>query len=234
MEPRINNRIEFLRRYWNYYILLEDDFLKTERYIAIDKLNFNAFSNEYIKQYQTICSEIDVIAKSYCKEMDNSFSGSTINYYCKCITDNVPDFSQRKVRLINCDIEIFPWKDWNYTLQTQPSGRQNTVVTNPDWWTKYNKLKHNRTTINNETHLPYYKLANQINVLNSLAALFQLEMYYFRTLHQKFFPHEPDVIDYESNLFRIEGWNYKWRMIGKDFAIQNIDEVENAFNDFTD
>ena len=67
MEPTMISRDEFLRRYWDYYLLLEKDFLDTERYLSIDAVNFNAFSNEYIKQYQTICSEIDVIAKSFCK-----------------------------------------------------------------------------------------------------------------------------------------------------------------------
>ena len=224
MEPRINTRIEFMRRYWNYYLLLEKNFLETEQYLAIDELNFEAFSNEYIKQYQTICSEIDVIAKSYCKEINNSFNGDKINSYCKCIIENEPDFSSRKVKLVDSDIEMCPWKDWSYTIQTQSNGRPSIMATNPDWWVKYNRLKHNRTTINRETHLPYYKLANQKNVLNSLAALFQLELYYFRLLHKKHFSHEADIPDYNSKLFVIENWGSKWRMLGPDMAIQYIDD----------
>ena len=67
-------------------MILEKDFLATERYLTIDPLNFGAFSNEYIKQYQAICSEIDVIAKSYCKELESSFNGKSINAYCRCIS----------------------------------------------------------------------------------------------------------------------------------------------------
>lgn len=203
--------------------MLEKNFVETEQYLAIDELNFNAFSNEYIKQYQTICSEIDVIAKSYCKEMDSNFKGKTINNYCKCIIDNNSDFSSRKVKLNNSEIEVIPWENWKYTL-TQTNGKTKIDSTNPDWWTKYNKIKHNRTTIDKEKNCPYYKLANQKNVLYSLAALFQLEMYYYRLLWQKYFssqPNIPDMPDMSSNLFTIENWGNKWLMLGPNLAIQS-------------
>lgn len=213
METRIATRDEFLKRYWNYYLLLEKDFLSIEQYLAIDELNFSAFSNEYIKQYQTICSEIDVIAKSFCKKIDARFSGSSINAYCKCITDNHIDFSSRVVKLEGRDIKVIPWKDWAYSIEPQSNGNSKIVATNPDWWQKYNKIKHNRTTINNDTNLPYYKLANQKNVLNALAALFQLEMYYYRLLHQIDFSNQPDMPYPLSQIFVIENWGNHCQMI---------------------
>ena len=45
MEPLIVTRDEFLQRYWKYYLMLEKDFLETERYLTIDELNFQAFSS---------------------------------------------------------------------------------------------------------------------------------------------------------------------------------------------
>lgn len=210
MEPRMATRDEFLQRYWNYYLLLEKDFLETERYLAIDELNYKAYSNEYIKQYQTICSEIDVIAESFCKELDSSFRGSTIDAYCKAIIDNNSDFSSRIINVKNRSIEIHPWQNWSYTIETQTDGTHKRVVTNPDWWKKYNKIKHTRTTVNNETGLPYYKLANQKNVLNALAALFQLEMYYHRLLQNNHFPNDIDIPEPESALFEIKNWNSQW------------------------
>lgn len=210
MEPRMATRDEFLQRYWSYYLLLEKDFLETERYLAIDELNAKAYSNEYIKQYQTICSEIDVIAKSFCKELDLSFRGKNIDTYCKEIIDNNSDFSNRIIKVKNRSIEITPWQNWNYTLEKQPDGRHKLVATNPEWWKKYNKIKHNRTTVNNETSLPYYKLANQKNVLDALAALFQLEMYYHRLLHMRYFPDDTDFPEPVSNLFEIKNWDSQW------------------------
>ena len=211
MEPRMATRDEFLQRYWSYYLLLEKDFLETERYLAIDEqLNSSAYSNEYIKQYQAICSEIDVIAKSFCKELNASFNGKTIDKYCKIIIDNNSDFSSHVIKVKNRSIEITPWQNWNYTMEIKPNGKLNLVVANPDWWTKYNKIKHCRTTINDESGLPYYKLANQKNVLNALAALFQLEMYYHKLLHQNHFSDDIDIPEPESSLFEIKDWNSQW------------------------
>ena len=219
MEPIIATRDEFLQRYWKYYLLLEKDFLDTERYLAIDELNFNAFSNEYVKQYQTICSEIDVIAKSFCKELDMHFSGNKIDSYCKVILDNNADFANRIVNVKNRSIKIVPWQNWQYSTEIKANGANKIVATNPDWWKKYNKIKHNRTTISTETQLPYYKLANQKNTLYALAALFQLELYYYRTLHRRHFASEPDMPQ-QSKMFEVENWGNKWVVMEGDLSIQ--------------
>lgn len=214
MESNITTRNEFHQRYWTYYLILEKDFLATERYLAIDALNFSAFSNEYIKQYQAICSEIDVIAKSFCREMEPGFKGSSINTYCKCIVDNNADFASRTVKLRDKDIRLTPWENWTYTMESPKKGPPKPVAVNPDWWQKYNKIKHKRTTTNSETGLPYYKLANQKNVLNALAALYQLEMYYYRLLHQKHFRDRADMPGPDSKIYEVENWGNKWVMTG--------------------
>lgn len=210
MESRMTTRSDFLQRYWRYYLLLEKDFLKTERYLAIDELNFSAFSDEYIKQYQTICSEIDVIAKSFCKELDVHFTGNTIDAYCKTIVDIHTDFARRVIDTKNRGIIVTPWKDWSYTIENRTNGTNKIVATNPDWWKKYNKIKHTRTTVNRESGLPYYKLANQKNVLYSLAALFQLEMYYHKLLQKNHYPNDIDIPEPASSLFEIQDWDSSW------------------------
>lgn len=219
MEPRMSTCNEFLQRYWTYYLILEKDFLDTERYLAIDELNFSAYSNEYIKQYQTICSEIDVIAKSFCKELDLHFSGTKISDYCKTILENYLDFSDRVINVKSREIKIKPWYNWKPSIRTQSDGITRTVVTNPDWWKKYNKIKHNRTTVNDETGLPYYKLANQKNTLYALAALYQLELYYYRALHSLYFPNEPDMPP-QSKMFEIENWGNRWVVLEGDLRLQ--------------
>lgn len=223
MEERIEVRNEFLQKYWSYYLMLEKNFIEIEQYLTIDELNFNAFSNEYIKQYQTICSEIDVIVKAYCKEIDNHFKGCRINDYCQCIIAKESDFSHRKVKLVNKGIEIIPWENWTYSIETQEDGKEKTIFKNPDWWIKYNKIKHNRTTIDKKTGYPYYKLANQKNVLYSLAALFQLEMYYYRLLWKNYFQSSPDMPYPLSELFEIENWGNRWMMLGNNLGFEMID-----------
>ena len=49
---------KFKKLYWNYYNLLEQDFINTLQYVALDYDNFDCFSNEYIKLLELICSEV--------------------------------------------------------------------------------------------------------------------------------------------------------------------------------
>lgn len=216
--PKITTRHDFHQRYWLYFLLLEKDFLQTERYLAIDEINFKSFSNEYIKQYQTICSEIDVVAKSYCKEIDSKFKGSTINTYCKCIIDSNPDFVNRAVKLKGTQILLHPWNNWTYSLEAQNDGKTKITSCNPEWWHMYNKIKHSRTSVNQESGLPYYKFANLENVVNALAALYQMELYYYRLLRQNHFPDEPDMPGPQSRIFEVENWDNLWVMTAENMG----------------
>lgn len=50
--------------YWKYYISLENQFLDTERYVEFDYINNGkAYSIEYLKLFQAVCGEVDVIGK---------------------------------------------------------------------------------------------------------------------------------------------------------------------------
>ena len=77
------DRDKFCCLHWSYYLVLEKDFLDVERYISFDfgdnylydsdhtvadYANSTTFSNEFVKQYQAICSEVDVILKTICRE----------------------------------------------------------------------------------------------------------------------------------------------------------------------
>ena len=56
--------------YFNYYLELERDFFATEPYLTIDEDNYNAFSIQYNRIYQSICSEIDCLLKELCKQLE--------------------------------------------------------------------------------------------------------------------------------------------------------------------
>ncbi len=168
---------EFFEIYWQYYLLLEKDFLLTKRYLAIDEYNAKAYSTEYSKQYQTIGSEIDVFCKEFCKEIDNTFDGDKIQHYCKTITDSLPDFTESKIFVKDLSKDICPWKDWFYKVQIDKNGISKISSNNPKWWNLYNKVKHQRTTkLPSYNNIPFYKLANQENIINALGALYVLEM----------------------------------------------------------
>lgn len=169
---------EFFDVYWQHYLLLEDDFLATKRYLEIDDFNKTAYSTEYSKQFQTICSEIDVFCKELCKEIDGSQSADKIQHYCKVITDSIPDFTETKINVLYWDKEIYPWRNWSYKISIDKNGiLKINSNNNPKWWTLYNKVKHQRTTKKKSyKNIPFYKYANQENIINSLGALYILEM----------------------------------------------------------
>ena len=64
----------FVRDYWGYYRELEQDFLATRKYVSFDILNFATYSMEYLKLFQAVCSEIDVVGKAMAFAANDSFS----------------------------------------------------------------------------------------------------------------------------------------------------------------
>ena len=73
------NTRTFIRQYWNFFETLEDDFIETERYVSLDEDNFDTFSIEYNRLYQSVCSEIDVVAKYLCG-VGNSKANNIVQY----------------------------------------------------------------------------------------------------------------------------------------------------------
>jgi hypothetical protein len=58
----------------------------------------------------------------------------------------------------------------------------------------YNKVKHDRIAIRPETNKPYYKYANQKNVLDALAALFIVDSYSFHLLYERMPDEQKDTL----------------------------------------
>lgn len=150
--------------YFNYYLVLERDFFAMEPYLTIDKENFKAFSIQYNRIYQSICSEIDCLLRELCKQIDMKSNPKNINNYCSIISSYFKSFANETVYFHQSEIELQPWNDCE--------------VNTPTWWTFYNKVKHQRMDIDKESNKPYYKFANLENVLNALAALYITEQYY--------------------------------------------------------
>lgn len=197
---------DFVNYYWNYYLILENDLLYTKRYLEVDQLNNKAYSTEYLKQYQNICSEIDVVLKQYCKELQNDFNGDKINRYCDCINSKDNRMINEEVS-INRNTTLTPWRDW--VITSKPEDKQ-IISNNPNWWTIYNKIKHNRTSVDEESGLQYYKLANQENIYNALAGLFVVEMECYRLITTKnggddYYP------NIESTIFEMKNWERRFK-----------------------
>lgn len=154
------NTNEFEDLYWKNYLITEDDFMKLSRYITFDEDNYKCFSVEFIKQYQAICSELDSVCKIYCPLLVENSTSKSISDYARDILGERQDIVNAEV---GCKgLHLKPWENW-------------TVNDSPDWWRRYNKVKHERYKLDSDGKA-YYKSANLKNVINALAGLFVLCM----------------------------------------------------------
>lgn len=203
------NREEFLLKYWQYYLALEDDFIKTTRYVELNTNNYKTFSIEYTKQYQAICSEIDVLCKEICSINDDNTS-EKFDQYTSTILKTYTDITTRTIDVgLNSRITLKPFKDWAI----------NPKYKSPTWWTSYNWVKHKRN-IN-------FKQANLGNVLNSLAGLYMLEKYLLKdicTIKLEDF----DIPNKDSKIFDILEWETD------SFPLQDIILSGKLWNKWTD
>lgn len=211
-------RDEFCKYHWEYYLVLEKDFLVTERYVAIDlgedylyennnpenKGNGQCFSNEYVKQYQAICSEVDVLMKSICQEINSTSKADNMCGYTEEILDKWPNIVSQKVAVK--DKELMPFKNW----------KTNPMYNAPDWWQPYNKVKHER--------IDNFRKANLKNVLNALCGLYVLEQYFVKFIGDR--DTKEDVPNDISHIFEMVDWETKHTVIGKDSYFITKEEVD--------
>ena len=154
--------------HWHYFLTLDADLDLTSRYVEICQDNFKTYSIEYVRILLAAGSEIDVVAKLLYEKIDSSRDrkAENINHYRKIITAKYSHFHKMEVFLPRYAITLTPWEAWKGTA-------------NPEWWTSYNDVKHER-------HLNFRK-ANLWNVLNAVAGLFVMVTYlYYDSLPELF------------------------------------------------
>lgn len=181
----------FLDKFWRYYLILEERFENSIRYVELSVDNFLTYSIDFVNQIQMIGSEIDVIMKSmsgFCADDRKCIA----DYATKILAD-YSDIVNREVKVR--DILCKPFEGWNtaYAASSLP------------WWEAYNHVKHGRDD--------NFKEASLENVLNALMALYLLEMLYFKKLADD--ENKPDVIRDSSKLFSIVGWQSKYSTMNK-------------------
>lgn len=163
---------EFISAYWSQYILLEKEFISTLHYLSLDSENENAFSQAYAKLILELGSEIDVVLKQYCKNIDKSFKGTDMGEYKDCIQCN-SDFIKQQVEEKITHRILNPWIEWSTSSKRALC-----------WWKVYNKVKHNRTELTEIDNVKKssYKFANQKYTLLALAGLYQILVYTYYPL----------------------------------------------------
>ena len=139
------------RRYWDYYLTIEDDLITASRYVDFVKDNLRCYSFEFARLLLVAGAELDMAFKELCSAIDSSKAPDRIKEYYPVITDEFGDFldTERYVKRSN-RIVLKPFEDW-------------TEKNPPGWWNGYNEVKHKRKD--------YFYRANLENVLNATAAL---------------------------------------------------------------
>lgn len=174
----VNEALEkFIKKYWNYYLRIEEEFYNTRNFVEFSEDNFGTYSIEYLKLYLSVCSEIDVVGKYIAKSFNNSSKPNNIMEWWKEIIEKLK-FENKylyDVEISFIDIKtIIPWENFNYP--------NNPNANSPAWWRTYNDVKHNRTEIDKDTHKEFFTQANLQNVISAFAGLYVLEKSYIKSI----------------------------------------------------
>lgn len=79
---------DYLDKFWRYYLILEERFENSIRYVELNTDNFSTYSIDFVNQIQMIGSEIDVIMKSM--SGFNATDRKSIADYATAILANYP------------------------------------------------------------------------------------------------------------------------------------------------
>ena len=176
-------RNEFNNKYWCYYLLLESDFVKTNRFVQINEDNYKCYSLEFAKLLQAICGELDSVLKVFLSIKPNS--KTKIGFYYEKLKSDYGKMFSEIIKLPNYDIILKPFDGWD---ESNP----------PGWWSDYNKIKHRRGD--------NLERATLENVLNALAALFLVEMHALVRAEGDYL--DLKVPKYPSKIFYIINWGH--------------------------
>lgn len=148
--------------HWDYYLALESDVEKLARYIEFDESNFNTHSIELAHLLLAASSEVDVVMKELCKLLPSKIKIKNIDSYREIIKEDMPPIIGTNIISDRYGLTLSPWSNW-------------AEDKNPIWWKSYNDVKHERSV--------HFSKANLKNVLNSMAGLFVVNIYFN---HEKF------------------------------------------------
>lgn len=202
------NTIEFIHDYWKYFLGLEEQLLETKRYVEFARENRKAYSLEYLKLYQSVCSEIDVLGKELAGAVSQEFCadrGTNIKQWGYALMQVYPELKDELVIFDEC-MDQQPFKDWEYekNISTDINGKQRVILRKKNekalrWWKEYNEVKHRRVGLIEGTK--NYKLANQENLILAFSGLYILERKFILKL---VFPEAQDDLLRQSRLFSIK------------------------------
>ena len=195
---------DFIDSYWNYFLELENEFASTQKYVAFDMSNANTYSIEFLKLYQAVCSELDVLGKEILLHFEPDFkiTGTTgIMHWGYGITKYMRDSLSASVYFSE-KTKLTPWNKFACVKYQDAANatryKLDEKCETPIWWSDYNKVKHSRTSIIDGR--VNYQRANFGNLVQAFAALYILEVFYAEVLERKA---EPYGVSTDSKLFSL-------------------------------
>ena len=172
--------------YWNYAELINEELGKTAQYVEPDKENYNTYSLAYTKIILSACSEIEVVCKLLCQQIDpkkDYVSSEILNKSGSKLVKNMVNMEelstvllQRFPHIYQAKSEVRQKQDMVYPFKYWQSG--------PDklpWWEEHNLIKHYRHS--------HFNGATLENALNSVAALLIINSYLYELVTGKHAPH---------------------------------------------
>lgn len=145
--------------HWRYFLAIEEEVERTTRYVEPDVANYGAFSIEFARIILSTCSEVEVIAKLLCAEIDPTGKADNMDDYRALIAGAYPKFRTMVVKVPTFGLAVEPWKEW-------AAGK------NPGWWKDHQLVKHRRHE--------HFRLANLEHCIVSAAGLFSIALYHSR------------------------------------------------------
>lgn len=179
---------EFVNTYWNQYELLEKDFIKSSEYVRVSKFNYSTFSDQYIRLFLAICSELDSVIGTFCKLLDEDMNKKILFNFISKINFLIDEYSNLNNTRV---VTKYPYDTINLVPFSKVSESNST-----DWWHDYNEVKHRRGE-KSEQGVYNYQKANLKNVLSALAGLYIVCTLFYNQVSD-------DDSKLESKLFEIQ------------------------------
>ena len=156
--------------YWPIYQSLENELLNITNYIKFEDNQINVYSDMLLNLLLRISIEIESISKDlYLKYGGETFDNEAEMYFdtvCLNYLENKWQLSKKNIQIVNPNM-FFSERFSNLTPLKNANKRGSS---GPKWKRAYQAIKHNR--------VENYVAGNLQNCINSLGALFILNVYY--------------------------------------------------------
>src|SRR5436190_17810956 len=98
--------------HWSYYLSLEDDLIETSRYVEICEDNFDTYSTQFTRLLLAAASEVDVVAKILCGQIDPHGKHRNIDDYRNVIATAFPAIPRIEMGIQWNRVRVKPWASW--------------------------------------------------------------------------------------------------------------------------